>query len=116
MKPPSEWSMVTGHISFDVNMDFTWKARWAGVVSRESVKISFKYASLNSLAVWAADIQNAYLQVLSSQRHYIACGAEFGLENVGKQALILKALYGGMSARKDFCNHLMEHMRYLGFT
>ena len=80
-------------------MDFTRKARWvldghktpdlvgltyAGVVSRESVRIAFTYAALNNLDVWAADIQNAYLQAPSSQKHYIVCGAEFGLENVGK--------------------------------
>ena len=80
-------------------MDFTRKARWvldghktpdpvgstyAGVVSRESVRIAFTYAALNNLDVWAADIQNAYLQPPSSQKHYIVCGAEFGLENVGK--------------------------------
>ena len=91
--------MVTGHIIFDVKMDFTRKARWvldehktpdpdgstyAGVVSRDSVRIAFTYAALNSLDVMAADIQNAYLQAPSSQKHYIVCGAEFGLENVGK--------------------------------
>jgi hypothetical protein len=49
MKTPAGWTMVTGHIIFDVKMDFTRKARWvldghktpdpvgstyAGVVSR----------------------------------------------------------------------------------
>eukprot|EP00957_Ditylum_brightwellii_P141283 10764694-Ditylum_brightwellii.AAC.1 len=36
--------------------------------------------------------------------------------NVGKQALIRRALYGGKSAGKDFCNHLRECMRHLGFV
>ena len=55
-------------------MDFTRKARWvldghktpdpvgskyAGVVSRESVRISFTYAALNDLGVCMADIRNA---------------------------------------------------------
>eukprot|EP00957_Ditylum_brightwellii_P109025 8316709-Ditylum_brightwellii.AAC.1 len=77
MKTPTRWNMVTGHIIFDVKMDFTGKARlvldghktpdpvesmYAGVVSRESVKIAFTYAALNNLDAWAADIQNAYLQ------------------------------------------------------
>ena len=71
-------------------MDFTRKARWvldghktldligstyAGVVSRESVHIALTYAALNDLDVFAADIQNAYLQAPSSQ--------EFGVENIG---------------------------------
>eukprot|EP00957_Ditylum_brightwellii_P003657 277261-Ditylum_brightwellii.AAC.1 len=66
---------------------------YAGVVSRESLRITFTYDVLNNLDVWATDIHNAYLQALSSQRHYIVCGAEFGLENVGKRALIRRALY-----------------------
>ena len=44
------------------------------------------------------------------------CGAEFGLENVGKVALIRRALYGGKSAGRDFRNHLREYMSHLGFT
>jgi hypothetical protein len=80
---PPAWSKVTGHLVFDVKMDFTRKLRWvldghktpdpigsnyAGVVSRESVRIAFTYATLNGLEVFAADIRNAYLQALSSQK------------------------------------------------
>ena len=60
IKAPPGWSKVTGHLVFDVKMDFTRKARWvlddhktpdpigstyAGVVSRESVHIAFAYAA-----------------------------------------------------------------------
>jgi len=107
---PVGWRPVTGHLVFDVKMDYTRKARWvldghktpapsgstyAGVVSRESVRIALTYAALNDMDVTAADIRNAYLQAPSSQKDYITCGAEFGLENVGKKALIRRALYGG---------------------
>ena len=76
-------------------MDFTRKARWvldghqctdpdgstyAGVVSRDSVRIALTYAALNDLDVCAADIRNAYLQAPSSQKDYITCGPEFGLK------------------------------------
>ena len=44
------------------------------------------------------------------------CGPEFGLENVGKVALIHRALYGGKSAGKDFRNHLRSCMRHLDFV
>ena len=112
-------------------MDFTRKARWvldghkmpkptgltyAGVVSRESIRIAFTYAALNGLDVCAADIRNAYLQAPSSQKDYVICGPEFGLENVGKVALIHWALYGGKSAGKDFRNHLRLCMRHLDFV
>ena len=100
---PVGYTKATGHIIFDVKMDFTRKARWvldghrcadpygstyAGVVSRDSVRIALTYAALNKLDVYAADIRNAYLQAPSSQKDYIICGPEFGLENVGKRALI----------------------------
>jgi hypothetical protein len=65
--------------------------------------------------VFAADIRNAYLQAPSSQKDYIICGPEFGIESVGKVALIHRALYAGKSAGKDFRNHLHSCMRHLDF-
>ena len=129
-KAPNGWHLVTGHLVWDVKMDFTRKARWvldghktpdpegstfAGVVSRESVRIAFTYAALDGLDVFAADIRNAYLQAPSSRRDYIICGPEFGIENVGKVALVYRALYGGKTAGKDFINHLRSCMSHLGF-
>ena len=111
-------------------MDFTRKARWvkdghrtpepefstfAGVVSRESVRIALTYAALNGIGVTACDIRNAYLQAPSSEKHYITCGPEFGLEHVWKIALIRRALYGGKSSGADFWRHLRSCMNHLGF-
>ena len=67
------------------------------------------------LDVFAADIQNAYLQAPSSEKDFMICGAEFGLENVGKVALIRCALYGGKVAGRDFWHHLRSCMEHLGF-
>ena len=129
-KAPPGWHKVTGHIVFDVKMDFTRKARWvldghktpdpigsnfAGVVSRETVRIAFTYAALNNLNVFSADIRNAYLTAPSSRKDYIICGLEFGLENVGKVALIHRALYGGKTAGRDYRNHLRTCMRHLDY-
>jgi hypothetical protein len=129
-KIPIGWSNVTGHMIFDVKMDFTYKARWvldghrtpavtastyAGVVSRESVRIALTYASLNGLKVCAGDIRIASLQAPSSQKDYIICGPEFGIENIGKQALIHRALYVGKAEGQDFRNHLRECMRHINF-
>jgi hypothetical protein len=90
LKAPIGWSKVTGHLIWDVKMDFTRKARWvldghktpnpigsrtyAGVVTRDSIRIAFTYAALNGLDIFAADIRNAYLQAPSSQKDYILCG------------------------------------------
>ena len=113
---------------FNIKMDFTWKARfvldghktpdpegstWAGVVARDSVCIALTYAALNDIDICAADILNAYLQAPSSEIHYIKCGLEFGLENVGKQAKIVRALYGGKTSGRDFRNHLRSCMDHL---
>ncbi len=79
------------------------------------MRIAFAYAALNNLSVYAADIKNAYLQAPSSERDYVICGKEFGLGNVGKVALIHRALYGGKSAGRDYRNHLRTCMHHLDF-
>ena len=104
-------------------MDFTRKARfvldghktekpdvstYAGVVSRESIRIALTYASLKELQVYAADIQNAYLQAPSSQKHCIECGAEFGKENIGRKALIKRALYGGKTSSRMYATYPLQ--------
>ena len=127
---PHGWKQATRLLVWDVKMDFTRKSRWvlnghktpdpigstyAGVVSRESVHIALTYAALNDLNVFAADIQNAYLQALSSQKDYIICGPEFGVENIGQTTLIHRALYGGKAAGRDFRNHLHLCMEFPNF-
>jgi hypothetical protein len=120
-----------GHIVFGVKMDFTWKAQWvkdghktpdstissfAGIVSQDSIRISLTYAALLGLPVIGADICNAYLQAPSSEKHFIICGPEFGIENEGRVALIWRALYGGKVAGRDFWHHLQDCMEQLGFS
>jgi hypothetical protein len=116
---------------FDVKMDITQKARWvkdghrtpdaitpsyAGVVSQDSIHIALVYAKLMGLEICGGDIRNAYLQAPSLEKHYVICGPEFGLENVGRCALIRRALYGGKVAGADFWHHLWSCMNHLGFT
>ena len=127
---PKGWTLSSGHLVFDVKMDFTRKARYvkdghrtvdpdqatfAGVVSRESVRIALTYAAMNNIDITTCDIMNAYLQAPASECHYIICGEEFGLEHVGKIALIRRALYGGKSSGADFWRHLRTCMEHLGF-
>ena len=73
-KAPPGWYKYTGHIVWDVKMDFTCKACWvkdghktpdpttsifAGVVSRESIRIALTYAALLGLPVIGGNIKNA---------------------------------------------------------
>ena len=62
------------------------------------------------------DIRNAYLQSPTSQKHYIICGPEFGMENVGKVAIMHRAVHGGKPSGKDFRNHLRSCLRFLNLT
>ena len=88
----------------------------AGVVSRESIRILLTNASLLGIDVVVADIRNAYLQAPISEKHYIMCGPEFGLEHVGKRKFIVRALCGGKVAGRDFWYHLRSCMKdVLGF-
>ena len=64
-------------------------SKYAGIVSWESIRILLTNAALHDIDVMAADIRNAYLQAPTSEKRCIICGEEFGLENVGKRALII---------------------------
>lgn len=70
--PPQGYTKASDHLVFDVRMTLERKVRWvkdghrtpepeistfAVVVSRESILITFTYASLNGLPVYGADIQ-----------------------------------------------------------
>ena len=63
-----------------------------------------------------ADIRNAYLQSPTSQKHYIVYGPEFGMENVGKVAILHRAVYGGKTRRRNFRNHLRSCIHLINFT
>ena len=82
-KDPPGWKKASGHLIYDVKIDFTRKSRWVkdgnqipnpktscydGVVSCEIIQIALTYAALHKIYVKAADIQNAYLQAPSSEK------------------------------------------------
>ena len=127
---PEGCTKASGHLVWDARMTLERKVRWvkdghrtpeptwsthAGVVSRKSVRIALTCAALNDLNAFGADIQNACLQAPSSEKHHIICGEEFGLENVGKRAIIVRALRGGKSAGADYWRHVRQAMESLDF-
>ena len=129
--PPVGWRKVTCHLLSDMKMYFTRKATWVlddhknpnpigstyvWVVSRDSIRIAFTYDALNGLDICAVVIRNSYLQAPSPQKYFIICKKEFGLENIGKKALIRRALYGGKYSGRDLRNHLHECVRHLDFV
>ena len=129
-KLPVNAREIEVHMIFDVKMDLTRKARlvagghktpdpeettYAGVITRESVRIVLTYAALHGLDVWGADILNAFVTAPTSECYYVICGPEFGSELLGRTAMIKRALYGMKSAARDFRNHLRECMEHLGY-
>ncbi len=87
IRAPPGWHKASGHLVYDVKMDFTRKACWvkdgnktpnsttsslAGVVSRNSICISLTYAALLGLPVIGADTRNAYPQA-QAQRNTSSC-------------------------------------------
>ena len=128
--PPPVYTKSSGHIVFDVHMSFQRIVRWvkdghctpdpdtssyAGVILRESIRILLTHAALHGVPVMASDVRNAYLQAPTSEKHFVICGPEFGIENIGKKAIITRALYGGKFSGRAFWHHLRRCMKFLGF-
>ena len=87
------------------------ESTYSSVVSRDSVRIAFTIAALNGLDVLAGDVQNAYLNAPTKERTYITAGLEFGPENVGRPALIVRALYGLKSSAARWRDHIAATLR-----
>jgi hypothetical protein len=127
---PPTYQEILCHMIFDVKMeDFRRKKRFVAgghttdtphamtyesVVSRESVRIALTLATLNYLDVKMADIENAYLMALITEKVWTVLGPEFG-DDDGIRALVVRALYGLKSAGAAFRNHLAECMKHLGW-
>ncbi len=110
-------------------MDFTRKARWvkdghktpdpkslsfAGVLSRDSIRIALTHAALLGLPVMGADIRNAYLQAPSSEKHlFIICGPEFGIQNEGRVALEIDVSPELGEADASFFHSLIGVLRWI---
>jgi hypothetical protein len=128
---PPTYQEIRFHMIFDVKMeDFRRKARfvsgghitdtphamtYASVVSRESVRVALALAALDELDVKMAYIENAYLTAPLTEKVWTVLGVEF-VDDAGKRALIVRALYGLKSAGAASRNHLAECMKHLGWN
>ena len=128
---PPTYQKITCHLIFEVKFDLRRKARYvagghlthtppsltySSVVSRESVRIGFLLAALNDLDVWAADIQNAYLNAPTKEKVWFTAGDEWG-EHKGKPVLVVRALYGLKGSGQAWRSQLADVLKnVLGFT
>jgi len=127
---PKMSKRIPCHLIFDIKMDFTRKARFvaggyvtdppssitfASVVSRDSVRLAFLIAALNDFDLLGADIGNACLNALTSEKVHTVCGLEFGQAYHGRFAIITPALYGLKSSGVAWRNTLAGTLGDLGF-
>jgi hypothetical protein len=85
-KAPVGCQTIPCHMVVDVKSDFTrppTTQTYASVVTRESVRIGFLYASLNNLTIMSADVQGAYLNAPCKEKVCTVCGPEFGPSKIG---------------------------------
>jgi hypothetical protein len=81
------------------------------VVSRDRVSIGFLYVALNDLDIMSANIQGAYLNANCKEWEYTKCGPELSPEDMGKIAIIVKALYGLKTSAFACREHLAETLQ-----
>ena len=86
--------------------DLPKESTFSSVVSRDSMQIAFTIVALNNLKILAADVQNAYLNAPTKEKLYTIAGLEFGHENKGRPAIIVRALYGLRSSGAQWCDHM----------
>ena len=127
---PEGFQFVKCHMIFDVKMEnFRRKARlvagghmtknpkyvtYSSVVSCDTVRIAMTLVALNELDVKAGDVMNAYVTAPVNEKMWTILGPEFGAD-VGKNALVVRALYGLKSAGAAFRSHLADCMRQIGY-
>ena len=89
---------------------------YASVVSQESVRIALTLAAFNYLEVKTSDIQNSYLTAPCSEKIWTTLDSEFVPDLAGKEALVVRALYGLKYSGDSFINNLVECMRNIGYS
>ena len=125
------YKKLTSHLIFEIKLSeiFRRKARfvtdghthpverslsYCTVVSRDSVRIAFLLAALNSLDIHSCDIRNGYLSAPCREFYYHIAGDEFGTEK-GKVFIAKITLYGLRTSGVAFCIFLAESSSDMGF-
>ena len=87
---------------------------YSGVVSLRGIRLVTFLAELNNLALWRADVGNAYLEAKTKKKVYIIAGPEFG-ELEGHTLIIFKALYGLCSSGLCWAQRFADVLQAMGF-
>ena len=130
-EPPPGYQYIQCHMIFKIKLDgFRRKARlvgagcmvkdtpavftYASVVSCDTVIIALTIADLNDLEVKASNVMNTFLTAPCAEKIWNTLGPDFG-DDVGKKAIIVRAMYGLKSSGASFGNHIADCMRLLGY-
>ena len=128
-KPPEGHQFIPIWIIFEVKADLRRKARlltgghitkvptwdcYSSVASKQSVRLAFLAASLNSLDLVMVDVGNAYVNALCKEKVYAIAGPEFG-DLQGCIVVIVKALYGLQGLGSAWHAHFSDSLRSMGF-
>ena len=87
---------------------------YSKVVTREFVCIALTMAGLHDLEVKAANVLNAYVMAPNHEQIWTVLSPSF-VNNAGKSAIIVEALYGLKSAGALCREHLAQCMQKLGY-
>jgi hypothetical protein len=86
----------------------------SGVVSLRSMRFVALLAELNGLEMQAADVGNAHLEALTSEKVHFIVGPEFG-ERAGHTLVIHKALHGLRTSGARWGEKFADTLRLEGF-
>ena len=126
-----EWQSTTPHMVFDVKKSIQRKCRivagghladmldiqvYSSTVRSISVQLLHVISHKANLKQLCGDIGNAFPNAYTNEKVYIPkAGIEFG-KYVGKQIVIIKALYGLCSSSERFHANLADNLRSFGFS
>ena len=88
---------------------------FAPVVSVEAICMGFLIAQMNKLKCVAGDVGNAFLTSYTTEKLLIIAGHEFGPDLEGKQMVIVRSVYGTLSAAARFPESLSAKLRRINF-
>jgi hypothetical protein len=91
------------------------ESTYSGVISLRGMRLLTFVSELNGLNLWAADVGNAYLEALTTEKLCIKAGPEFG-DLAGKYLIIYKALYGLKTSGKRWYERLIDVLTAEGWV
>ena len=87
---------------------------YASIVSRKTVRIALMIATLNDLEFKSGNILHVYVQAPVTEMVWTTLGPKF-CKNIGKTAVVVRALYCLKSAGAAFRSHIANCMKSFGY-